>query len=209
MARSPVNHILVLVDGTKSSFRAADYAIELARAVGARITALAVVDTDTLRQLLNVRILVESEMVEFEDELQDQRSEPVGRGAAARDEQAGQVRGCPAVREQRGDCAGRIVPTRRRSAGHRARSGPTASSSISSRASASKCWTAPRAPLSSSSGARRSRKGLGPDRVRQCARNHAMASALLRCHKCTQSVQVNGGTTVRGTGPPGTSTPVR
>lgn len=70
MARSPVNHILVLVDGTKSSFRAADYAIELARAVGARLTALAVVDTDTLRQLLNVRILVDSEMAEFEDELQ-------------------------------------------------------------------------------------------------------------------------------------------
>jgi nucleotide-binding universal stress UspA family protein len=70
MARSPVNHILVLVDGTKSSFQAADYAIELARTVGARITALAVVDTDTLRQLLNVRILVDSEMVEFEDELQ-------------------------------------------------------------------------------------------------------------------------------------------
>lgn len=70
MARSPIHHILVFTDGTKSSFRAADYAIELACAVGARLTAMAVVDTDTLRQLLNVRILVDSEMVDFENELQ-------------------------------------------------------------------------------------------------------------------------------------------
>ncbi len=70
MARSPVNHILVLVDGTAASFRAADYAIDLARGLGARITALAVVDTDTLRQLLHVNILVDSEMVEFERELE-------------------------------------------------------------------------------------------------------------------------------------------
>ena len=69
MARSPVSHILVLVDGTQSSYRTADYAIDLARAVGARITALAVVDTDTLRQLLNVRILVDAEMAEFRRKL--------------------------------------------------------------------------------------------------------------------------------------------
>ena len=69
MPRSTVNHILVLVDSTKSSFRAADYAIDLARTLGARVTALAVVDTDTLRQLLNVKILVDSEMAEFEKEL--------------------------------------------------------------------------------------------------------------------------------------------
>jgi nucleotide-binding universal stress UspA family protein len=70
MSRSPVGHILVLVDGTKSSFRAADYAIDLARTLGARLTAMAVVDTDTLRQLLHVNILVDSEMDEFEQELQ-------------------------------------------------------------------------------------------------------------------------------------------
>jgi nucleotide-binding universal stress UspA family protein len=65
-----INHILILVDGTKSSFQAADYAIDLARTLGARLTALAVVDTDTLRQLLNVKILVDSEMAEFERELE-------------------------------------------------------------------------------------------------------------------------------------------
>jgi nucleotide-binding universal stress UspA family protein len=70
MAKSLINHILILVDGTKSSFHAADYAIDLARTVGARLTALAVVDTDTLRQLLNVKILVDTEMQEFERELE-------------------------------------------------------------------------------------------------------------------------------------------
>ncbi len=71
MAKSPVTHILVLVDGTEAAFRAADYAIEVARALGAKLTALAVVDTETLRQLLNVRILVDTEMGEFEKELEE------------------------------------------------------------------------------------------------------------------------------------------
>jgi len=71
MAKPPVNHILVLVDGTEASFRAADRAIDLARALGARLTALAVVDTETLRQLLSVKILVDAEMGEFEKELQE------------------------------------------------------------------------------------------------------------------------------------------
>ena len=70
MAKPPFNHILVLVDGTEASFRAADRAIDLARALGARLTALTVVDTETLRQLLNVKILVDAEMGEFEKELE-------------------------------------------------------------------------------------------------------------------------------------------
>jgi nucleotide-binding universal stress UspA family protein len=64
-------HILVLVDGTELSFHAADGAIDLARALGARLTALAVVDRETLHQLLSVKILVDTEMDEFEKELQD------------------------------------------------------------------------------------------------------------------------------------------
>jgi nucleotide-binding universal stress UspA family protein len=64
------SHILVLVDGTESSFHAADCAIDLARAVGARLTAMAVVDRETLHQLLSVKILVDAEMGEFEAELQ-------------------------------------------------------------------------------------------------------------------------------------------
>jgi nucleotide-binding universal stress UspA family protein len=60
----------VLVDGTESSFHAADCAIDLARAVGARLTAVAVVDRETLHQLLSVKILVDTEMDDFEKELQ-------------------------------------------------------------------------------------------------------------------------------------------
>jgi len=68
---APVNHILVLVDGSEASYKAADCAIDLARALGARLTALAVVDTETLRQLLSVKILVDAEIGEFEKELQE------------------------------------------------------------------------------------------------------------------------------------------
>ncbi len=72
MARlSSGSHILVLVDGTECSFHAADCAIDLARAVGARLTAMAVVNRETLHQLLSVKILVDAEMGEFEKELQD------------------------------------------------------------------------------------------------------------------------------------------
>jgi nucleotide-binding universal stress UspA family protein len=66
---SPPEHILVVVDGTDESFRAADHAIELGRSLGSKVTALGVVDTDTLRQLLSVKILVDAEMGELEDEL--------------------------------------------------------------------------------------------------------------------------------------------
>jgi len=65
-----IQHILVLVDGTEESFRAADFAITLAVALKAKLTAMAVVETETLRQLLNVNILSSIEIEEFEKELQ-------------------------------------------------------------------------------------------------------------------------------------------
>ena len=68
MAKPPIRHILVLVDGTEASYNAADAAIDLARSLGSKLTAMAVVDTDTLRQLLSVKILVDAEMGEFEKE---------------------------------------------------------------------------------------------------------------------------------------------
>jgi len=70
MAKPSIRHILVLVDGTEASYRAADAAINLARDLGARLTAMGVVDTETLRQLLSARILVDAEMGEFEKELE-------------------------------------------------------------------------------------------------------------------------------------------
>lgn len=64
-----IQHIMVLVDGTAPAFRAADFALDLARLLRARVTALAVVETETLQQLLNVRVLASAEMREFEAEL--------------------------------------------------------------------------------------------------------------------------------------------
>lgn len=69
MARSPIQKIMVLVDGTEASARAAEYAIELVRATPAELTAISVVDTATLRQLMTAHILVAQEMDEFEAEL--------------------------------------------------------------------------------------------------------------------------------------------
>lgn len=67
----PMRHIMILVDGTEASFLAADAAIVLAGRIGARLTALAVLETETLHNLLSVRILIAPEMEEFERELQD------------------------------------------------------------------------------------------------------------------------------------------
>jgi len=71
MAKPSIQHVLVLVDGTDSSYRAANAAIDLARDLGAALTAMAVVDTETLGQLLSVKILVDAEMGEFEKELEE------------------------------------------------------------------------------------------------------------------------------------------
>jgi nucleotide-binding universal stress UspA family protein len=68
---SSFRHIMVVTDGSKESFRAADCAINLARSLDAKLTALAVVDTETLRQLVSVKILVDAEMGELEHELED------------------------------------------------------------------------------------------------------------------------------------------
>jgi len=71
MARPPFRHILVVVDGTESSIEAAKYAIQLARGCGARLTALGIVDTATLKHLLSTHIMVAAEMQEYEHELED------------------------------------------------------------------------------------------------------------------------------------------
>ena len=61
--------ILFLVDGSESQRHAAQKAIELAAANRAELTAAAVVDTDTLKQLLSSRIFIAEEMEEYEREL--------------------------------------------------------------------------------------------------------------------------------------------
>jgi nucleotide-binding universal stress UspA family protein len=71
MARPLFRHILTVVDGTESSMAAAKYAIELAKAYKANLTAVAIVDTAMLKHLLSANIMVAVEMAEYEHELED------------------------------------------------------------------------------------------------------------------------------------------
>ena len=68
---SPFNHLLVIVDGTETSDRALRLAVAQAAATRARVTAIAFVETDTLKRLLTVRVLSQSEMGDFEQGLEE------------------------------------------------------------------------------------------------------------------------------------------
>jgi len=70
MALQSFRHILVLVDGTESSLKAAECAVQLARAFKAPLTAVSIVDTATLSHLLTSRIMVAAEVAEYERELE-------------------------------------------------------------------------------------------------------------------------------------------
>ena len=71
MARKmPFRTILFLVETSRGALEAARYAIELAKGADARLIPLAVVDTDTLKQLLSTHILAEAEMHELEADLE-------------------------------------------------------------------------------------------------------------------------------------------
>lgn len=73
MARKtpPYRTILFLVETSGQALSAARYAVQLAAAADARLVALAVVDTETLKQLLSSRILADQEMQELEADLED------------------------------------------------------------------------------------------------------------------------------------------
>ena len=62
--------ILLLVDSTEASGAAAEFAISLAKACNAKLMAIAVVDTATLKELLTYRIMVSQEMEEYERDLE-------------------------------------------------------------------------------------------------------------------------------------------
>ena len=68
---TPFRHLLVIVDGTETSDRAVRLAVILAAAIRARLTAIAFVETDTLKRLLTVRVLSQSEMGDFEQGLEE------------------------------------------------------------------------------------------------------------------------------------------
>jgi len=61
--------ILLLVDSTEAAGAATQSAISLAKLCGAKLIALSVVDTETLKELLTYKIMVAEEMEEYEQEL--------------------------------------------------------------------------------------------------------------------------------------------
>jgi len=71
MTSFPFKNIGVVVEGSDASMQAAKIAIELARAADAKLTAVSVIDTETLRALLSSHILVDEERKEFEVELEE------------------------------------------------------------------------------------------------------------------------------------------
>jgi nucleotide-binding universal stress UspA family protein len=66
----PIKRILVYVDGTEGSITAAQYAVVLSRATGAELTALYVINTRALDDLLKARIFVKAEEEEYKRDLQ-------------------------------------------------------------------------------------------------------------------------------------------
>ena len=65
-----IRHVLVSITGSDESFRAAQYAILLSKAYGCRVTALYVVDTETLKKLVLAKILVADESADYESSLE-------------------------------------------------------------------------------------------------------------------------------------------
>ena len=68
---SPINHILVYLDGTEESVTAAQYAICLAKVTGSLLSALYIVNTRALNDLVKSHIFIESEQSEYQQDLQE------------------------------------------------------------------------------------------------------------------------------------------
>lgn len=66
----PIKRIMVYIDGTEQSVTAAQYAICLCRAVKAELTALYVINTRALSDLVKARIFLESEEMEYQRDLE-------------------------------------------------------------------------------------------------------------------------------------------
>lgn len=69
--QSPVRHIMVLIDSTESSEHAVELASGLASALKARLTAVTMMETETLHQLLSAHVLTDAEMIDFQAGLQE------------------------------------------------------------------------------------------------------------------------------------------
>lgn len=66
----PIKRILVYIDGTEESQTAAQYAILLSKAVGAKLFGTFIVNTHALNDLLKSHIFIESEQMEYQRDLE-------------------------------------------------------------------------------------------------------------------------------------------
>ncbi len=66
----PIEHIMVYVDGSEESVIAAQYGVCLAKATGARLTAMYVVNTRALDDLVKTRIFLQDEQEEYRRDLE-------------------------------------------------------------------------------------------------------------------------------------------
>lgn len=66
----PIRRILVYIDGTEQAITAAQYAVLLAGSAGADLTALYVVNTRALDDLVRTRIFLQAEEKEYEHDLE-------------------------------------------------------------------------------------------------------------------------------------------
>ncbi|MBA7648099.1 hypothetical protein ES703_55879 [subsurface metagenome] len=65
----PIRKIMVYIDGTEQAITAAQYAILLSRATGAELTALYIVNTRALSDLVKAHIFLEAEQEEYQRDL--------------------------------------------------------------------------------------------------------------------------------------------
>ncbi len=67
----PIQNILVYVDGSEESITAAEYGVCLAKSTGASLSALYVVNTRALNDLVKSRIFIASEEQEYQQDLEN------------------------------------------------------------------------------------------------------------------------------------------
>jgi nucleotide-binding universal stress UspA family protein len=65
----PIQNIMVYIDGSEGSITAAQYALCLARSVGATLKAFYVINTKALNELVKARIFLKEEQMNYEQDL--------------------------------------------------------------------------------------------------------------------------------------------
>jgi len=69
--KSPINRIMVYIDGTEGSIAAAHYALCLTHFTGAQLVAFYVVNTKALNDLVKARIFLKEEELDYEQDMKE------------------------------------------------------------------------------------------------------------------------------------------